>query len=310
LTVIGFNMAFFVQHILGLMGMTRRVYTYPDFPGWGPLNMISTVGAFILGFSALVLIWNVVVSLRNGAPSGDNPWDAWTLEWAASSPPAEHNFEQLPAIHGRRPLWDLAHPERPDEPEGTREIPDGKRPDKITVGMMSFIASEAFFFIMLLIAYIFYNYSQHPLPGSKLLNPLKTGIFSICLLSSSLTYWFAEKRLESRDHRGFLSWLGATLVLGGIFLGGQSLEYWDLFQKGLRDGTSLFSASFFMVTGLHGLHVLIGLIGLLIVLGLALAGDFKTGKNGMVRTMGLYWHFVDAVWIAVFTVIYLVGGQS
>jgi cytochrome c oxidase subunit 1/cytochrome c oxidase subunit I+III len=307
LTVIGFNMAFFVQHFLGLMGMTRRVYTYPDLPGWGILNLISTVGAFILGFSVLVLVWNMAVSLRRGAPAGDNPWNAWTLEWAASSPPVEQNFDQLPPIQGRRPLWDLAHPERPDEPDASQEKAEGNRTDKNKAGMMCFIASEAFFFVMLLIAYVFYNFSQHPNPGAQLLNPLKTGIFTFCLLASSFTYWRAEKRLMSGDHRAFLAWLAATLALGGVFLAGQGLEYWELFQKGLRAGTDLFSASFFMVTGLHGLHVLIGLAGLLIVLAMALAGDFKTGKTAAVKTMGLYWHFVDVVWIAVFTTIYVVG---
>jgi cytochrome c oxidase subunit 1/cytochrome c oxidase subunit I+III len=310
LTVIGFNMAFFVQHFLGLMGMTRRVYTYPDFPGWGFLNMISTVGAFILGFSVLVLVWNMAVSLRRGTPAGDNPWNAWTLEWAASSPPAEHNFDQLPPIYGRRPLWDLAHPEQPDEPGSIRDKIDGNRTDKNKAGMMSFIVSEAFFFIMLLIAYVFYNFSQHPAPGTQLLNPLKTGIFTFCLLASSFTYWRAEKRMEARNQTAFFGWLAATLVLGGVFLGGQALEYWGLFQKGLRAGTNLFSASFFMVTGLHGLHVLIGLIGLLIVLWMALAGDFKKGNRGVIQMVGLYWHFVDVVWIAVFTTIYLVGARS
>ena len=87
MAVIGFNMAFFVQHFLGLMGMARRIYTYPDLPGWRLLNLISTVGAFLLGASVLVLLWNVVVSLRHGKPAGDNPWNAWTLEWATTSPP-------------------------------------------------------------------------------------------------------------------------------------------------------------------------------------------------------------------------------
>jgi cytochrome c oxidase subunit 1/cytochrome c oxidase subunit I+III len=307
LTVIGFNMAFFVQHFLGLMGMTRRVYTYPDLPGWGLLNLISTVGAFLLGFSVLVLVWNIVVSLRRGAAAGDNPWNAWTLEWATSSPPVEQNFDRLPPIRGRRPLWDLAHPENQDEPETSLEKNEGNRINKNQVSMMCFIASEAFFFIMLLIAYIFYNFSQHPNPGAQLLNPLRTGIFTLCLLASSFTYWRAEKRLESQDPTGFLFWLAATLVLGAVFLTGQGLEYFELFQKGLRAGTDLFSASFFMVTGLHGLHVLIGLAGLFIVLAMALAGDFKAGKIAAVKTMGLYWHFVDVVWIAVFTTIYLVG---
>jgi cytochrome c oxidase subunit I len=310
LTVIGFNMAFFVQHFLGLMGMTRRVYTYPDLPGWGLLNMISTVGAFILGLSVLVLVWNILISLRRGAIACDNPWNAWTLEWSASSPPAKHNFDQLPPIYGRRPLWDLAHPENPDEPEAFGKEPTENPKDKNKVGMICFIVSESFFFIMLLIAYIFYNFSQHPNAASQWLDPVKTGVFTLCLLSSSLTYWFAEKKLQAGSRRGFLAWLAATLILGGVFLTGQAMEYVELFQKGLRAGTDLFSASFFMVTGLHGLHVFIGLIGLLIVLAMALAGDFKNGKTEAVKTIGLYWHFVDAVWIAVFTTIYLVGVRT
>jgi len=112
--LIGFNMTFFVMHLLGLMGMTRRVYTYPNYPGWGMLNMISTIGAVVMGISSLIFIWNIVVSLRQGEPAGDNPWEAWSLEWATTSPPPVHNFDRIPPIRSRRPLWDLAHPENPD----------------------------------------------------------------------------------------------------------------------------------------------------------------------------------------------------
>lgn len=110
LMFIGFHMTFFIQHILGLDGMPRRVYTYPDHPGWGIMNLISTIGAFVIGISVLVLLANMVNSYRSGGPAGDNPWNAWTLEWATTSPPPEHNFETVPPVHGRRPLWDLAHP--------------------------------------------------------------------------------------------------------------------------------------------------------------------------------------------------------
>jgi len=115
LTIVGLNLTFFVQHPLGMMGMPRRVYTYPDLPGWMILNMISTIGAFILLASVLMFLWNIVSSLSSGAPAGDNPWDAWTLEWATSSPPPPENFALVPPVHGRRPLWDLKYPDRADE---------------------------------------------------------------------------------------------------------------------------------------------------------------------------------------------------
>jgi len=111
LMFIGFHMTFFIQHFLGLDGMPRRVYTYPDLPGWGVMNMISTIGAFVIGISVLVLLWNMWVSIHAGAPAGDNPWNAWTLEWATTSPPPEHNFAAVPPVRSARPLWDLAHPE-------------------------------------------------------------------------------------------------------------------------------------------------------------------------------------------------------
>lgn len=113
-TVIGFNTAFFVQHMLGIAGMPRRVWTYPDLPHWQSLNMISTIGAFILGISTLFLFWNFMWSRKHGLPAGENPWEAWTLEWATSSPPPVYNFAQIPPVHGPRPLWDLKHPEQQD----------------------------------------------------------------------------------------------------------------------------------------------------------------------------------------------------
>ena len=116
LTFIGFNLTFMIQHVLGMYGMPRRVFTYPPLPGWEAMNMISTVGAFVLAFAVLVFLVNVMVSLRSGEVAGDNPWNAWTLEWATTSPPPHENFPKgVPPVRGRRPLWDLAHPDRPDE---------------------------------------------------------------------------------------------------------------------------------------------------------------------------------------------------
>ena len=115
LTFIGFNLTFMIQHVLGMLGMPRRVFTYPPLPGWEAMNMISTIGAFMLAIAVLVLIFNIAISLRSGKIAGNNPWDAWTLEWATTSPPPPENFTRVPPIRGRRPLWDLAHPDRTDE---------------------------------------------------------------------------------------------------------------------------------------------------------------------------------------------------
>jgi cytochrome c oxidase subunit I len=116
LTFVGFNMTFMIQHVLGMLGMPRRVFTYPPLPGWEAMNIISTIGAFLLAFAVLIFMINVAISLRSGKIAGDNPWDAWTLEWATTSPPPAENFTRgVPPIRGRRPLWDLAHPDRTDE---------------------------------------------------------------------------------------------------------------------------------------------------------------------------------------------------
>ncbi|MEJ2103270.1 MAG: cytochrome c oxidase subunit I [Ignavibacteriaceae bacterium] len=114
LFIIGFNGTFFVFHFLGLLGMPRRVFTYPDLPYLGSLNMFSTLSSFVLGFSIFLFIFNIFYSLKKGKKAGDNPWDAWTLEWLTTSPPQLKNFGNIPLVKSRRPLWDLNNPDDPD----------------------------------------------------------------------------------------------------------------------------------------------------------------------------------------------------
>ncbi|HEX4808507.1 MAG TPA: cytochrome c oxidase subunit I [Bryobacteraceae bacterium] len=111
---IGVNVTFLPQHVLGILGMPRRIYTYSAGRGWELWNMISTIGVFLQIAGILCYVLNVWVSARAGRPAGDDPWDAWTLEWATSSPPPEYNFEKLPVVRSARPLWDLKHPQDPD----------------------------------------------------------------------------------------------------------------------------------------------------------------------------------------------------
>jgi len=114
LLVIGFHMTFDTLHFPGLLGMPRRIYTYPAGRGWDTLNLIATIGVVFQAAAILCFTWNVINSLRKRKDAGDDPWDAWTLEWATSSPPPEYNFVTLPEIRSSRPLWDLKHPEDPD----------------------------------------------------------------------------------------------------------------------------------------------------------------------------------------------------
>jgi len=114
LTLIGFNGTFMPQHFLGFMGMPRRIYSYHNYPYWGLLNLVSSLAAAVLAVGVLFFLINVVYSLRYGETAGDNPWQAWTLEWATPSPPPVPSFEYVPPVRSRRPLWDLAHPENPD----------------------------------------------------------------------------------------------------------------------------------------------------------------------------------------------------
>jgi cytochrome c oxidase subunit 1 len=114
LLTIGFHLTFDPQHFAGLLGMPRRIYTYAAGRGWEGYNMVSSIGVAVQAVAILIYAYNVFISLRSGRVAGNDPWDAWSLEWATTSPPAEYNFETLPEVRSTRPLWDLKHPEDPD----------------------------------------------------------------------------------------------------------------------------------------------------------------------------------------------------
>jgi cytochrome c oxidase subunit I len=303
LWVIGFNMTFIIQHVLGLYGMPRRIFTYPDIPGWGWMNMVSTIGVFFMGAGSLVMIWNIAYSFFRGKVAGDNPWDAWTLEWATTSPPPHENFLALPPIHSRRPLWDIANPDRPDPVVGEDQV---VLPDHNKTGILAFLFSDVGFFGVLILAYLFFYAHPQTGPGPRGLDVPRTLVFSVCLFASSFTFWRSEVALHKQHRGSMLGWLGLTIALGAVFLGGQANEYWKLFQSGVDLSTNMFSTTFFTLTGFHGVHVLIGLITLLIFLWLAWEGDSVSAKfNAAFKCVGYYWHFVDVVWVFVLFTIYI-----
>jgi len=111
---LGFHLTFDFMHIPGLLGMPRRIYTYEPGRGWDVWNVIVTIGVFFQAAGVLILAANLLLSYFRGRTAGNDPWDAWTLEWSTSSPPPEYNFAVVPTVRSRRPLWDLKHPEDPD----------------------------------------------------------------------------------------------------------------------------------------------------------------------------------------------------
>jgi heme/copper-type cytochrome/quinol oxidase subunit 3 len=186
-------------------------------------------------------------------------------------------------------------------PEATRPL--------TTIGMGVFLLSEGMFFLVLILAFLYNRALADPavLTGGAALEPPRAGLFTACLVASSGTIWLAERRLRSRDRRGAGAWLLTTVGLGLIFLAGQAIEYAGLLGRGVTIASNLFGTQFYTLTGLHFLHVSAGVVMLAILAGLALRGRADEPAAGAVEPIALYWHFVDAVWIVLFAVIYLLG---
>jgi len=180
-------------------------------------------------------------------------------------------------------------------------------PDLGKVGMATLIIAESAIFTIFVVAYLFYAGKSHtgPTPREVLNAPI---FFSICLLSSSLTIHFATKFLERSRRGAFLGLLSLTILLGGLFLYGTGREWYRLiYEQGLTISTNLFGTTYYSLVGLHAFHVTAGLLMLSIVLLFGVAGRVGREESGRVDVLSLYWHFVDAVWVVVFTVVYVVA---
>ncbi|MDP9354202.1 MAG: heme-copper oxidase subunit III [Chloroflexota bacterium] len=176
--------------------------------------------------------------------------------------------------------------------------------------MWAFLASDCMFFGSLIATYMIYRGRAEdlgfaPFP-SEILDIPYTSLSAFVLLMSSLTMVLALAAIQKGDHRGLRIWLAATALLGAIFLGGQYFEFTEFYHEGLSLQTNMFGASFFVLTGFHGAHVTIGVIWLLTLLFLSLRGGVKQEDSLDVELAGLYWHFVDIVWIVIFTLVYLI----
>jgi cytochrome c oxidase subunit 3 len=180
-------------------------------------------------------------------------------------------------------------------------------PERGRVGMFCLIAAESAIFTIFVVAYIYYIGMS--LSGPTPRQVLELPVFNtVCLLSSSLTIHFADRALQRGQLGSFkVLWL-LTLALGAIFLIGTGREWRRLiYTDGLTISTNLFGTTYYSLVGLHAFHVVAGLLGLGLVMALALAAQVRQEHAGRVGVLSLYWHFVDAVWIVVFTVVYIIG---
>ncbi len=180
-------------------------------------------------------------------------------------------------------------------------------PARGPVGMYCLIAAEVAIFTIFVIAYIFYigKSLTGPQPRDVLRVPI---FFTICLLSSSLTIHFASKSLRSGKVRSFAWWWLSTFVLGALFLAGTASEWHHLiYDEGFTIQTNLFGTTYYSLVGLHAFHVTVGLIALAAVSVFTFLGYLTQEHAGRVEVLSMYWHFVDVVWVVVFTVVYIVG---
>lgn len=369
---VGFMVTYFPHYILGILGMPRRIYTYQDGIGWGIWNAISTVGSFMLAAGFLLFVYNVMISLRKPKDAGDNPWDAYTLEWATSSPPPAYNFAtNFPTTYkSERPLYDWQKmgvwpPEESEklspsdihlpqssywplltavgltvmlagmvlqgamtwlglaialvsaiawsfEPafeseEVELEIQHHNRTN-LNNGMLStywFLGSEIALFLMMFSAYFYLLFTGRMEMPAEMPNVTLAVINTTFLLGSSVTVHFAHHDLLHEKRKTFIGLLAATILLGLCFLGFTWLEWQELLATG--DPTeNLYLAAFFSITGLHGLHVILGLTMLTVALVRGMLGHFTPKLNNGMEVPTAYWHLVDGVWIFVLLFVYIV----
>lgn len=187
------------------------------------------------------------------------------------------------------------------------QVEEWKLPSKGVVGMACLIIAEAAIFIIFVVAYLYYvgKSLSGPTPKDVLEIPILT---SICLLSSSITVHYAVSALH-KGVRGMTTlWLALTVLLGGIFLAGTGMEWYKLIvHDHLTIRTNLFGTTFYSLVGLHATHVVVGLILLTLALIFSLSGKLNSMHTEKLEVLSIYWHFVDAVWVIVFLVVYVFG---
>lgn len=366
LFLVGYLVTFLPHYALGFLGMPRRYYTYnADIAGWPELNLISTIGAFILGLGGLVWIYTMWKSLRFGEKAPENPWGGYTLEWFTPSPPPAYNFavEMPQDFPSERPLYDWkkmgvepkpidpAHIHLPrssfwpfytaatlfgffvavaalpvpnvwmgvmlvlfayglirwaleDEYDHPVEHHTLTGKSNAWMGMAWFIVSEVGLFAILIAGYLYLRLSGAATPPEERPALWLALLNTFFLVSSSFTVHYAHHDLRRGRFSPFRFGLLVTIILGVLFFLVQSYEFYKFHHESSWQ-ENLWTATFFTIVGLHGLHVVIGGFGLILAYLQALRGKISRHHHGTLEAASMYWHLVDAVWLFIVTLFYI-----
>ncbi len=366
---VGFNVLYFPMFFL--LNMPRRIPSYASEPGWSNLNLLASIGGTIFILAQLLLIVNLIYTLRKGTAASSNPWGSLSPEWevgakpeagpylydgaVSSSSATAHAYVGphlssrpitlclgltitlfgtsffLPAIapqpsptinfiriasllYGLIILaWAIIAWMR-DDLHGKFSIPEMPEAEKwpfehipkLTLGMWIFLASDIIFFGSLIGGYLFIRAgATFPRPGS-IHDPLTGTVMTILLLISSFAIVRSILAIRKGDQTWLFRWLFITFLLGAGFLIIEANEWYDLFGMGFWFTTGLPGSTFFLITGIHGAHVATGLIILIYLMKKTLNGGFTKEDPRTVEGFGLYWHFVDVVWVFLFPLFFLV----
>jgi len=386
--MVGFNLLYFPMHLL--YDMPRRIFKYDASTGWGPINLLITIGGFTFGISQLIMFANLLWSARRGPAADKDPWGGYSLEWGIPSPPPEFNFpEGVPVIsasgvtfrpstpamaNGGQAMADGGHANgghayvshedefgeehwshwpivvaagagialwgllmglpalflgtgvlaaalvgwgreslrgRSEVPvEATGEKWPFDRLENLSLGMWIFVFGEIAFFGTLFGAFVFLRMNSPltgfvwPRPG-EVHNIFWGGFNTIVLLTSGLTMVFALTFARRGSYRGLQASLVATFALGAFFMVNKAFEWNELFTNGFTFSTSSASSIYYVLSGVHGAHVVAGLTALVYVMVKALKAGSVKQASGAVEIFGIYWGMVDAVWVFLFPLLYL-----
>src|SRR5437763_4347969 len=301
---VGFYVTFMPLYVAGLPGMTRRMQHY-DVAAWRPWMIVAAIGVVVLAIGIVFQVLQIVVSILQREELRDrtgDPWDGRSLEWATSSPPPVFNFAILPDVHGEEAYWAIkSRAKQRDLEKNEPHYEDIEMPRNSPTGFVcAFFATYA----------VLLGQTAGGPSGRELFNLRNVAIETGFLLASSFTCGLATIAADLRNKTWFHLAMGVTCVFGLAFLAIEAREFADLVARGAGPTRSAFLSAFFTLVGCHGLHVSAGELWLLTMMAQVFAKGFRADIQRRILCFALFWHALDIIWIAVFTIVYLLGSAS